>query len=73
MSVKKEVSIIEFRDNENFENKNSQRELCIKKRAKFPNSKRFKVTRHIPDFSVSETKLFDSKEEALKQFNEWLE
>ena len=51
MSIKKEVSIVEFRDN----------------------GKRFKVTKRIPDFSVSETRLFDTKEEAVKQFEEWLE
>lgn len=32
----------------------------------------FKVTRRIPELSVSETKVFDSKEEAKKQFEEWL-
>ncbi|HLC96838.1 MAG TPA: hypothetical protein VJH97_05960 [Candidatus Nanoarchaeia archaeon] len=34
---------------------------------------RFKVTRRIPDLSVSETRIFTSKEEAKRQFNEWLE
>ena len=33
----------------------------------------YKVTRRLPDFSVAETKVFFSKEEAKKQFNEWLE
>lgn len=51
MSIKKEVSIIEFRDN----------------------GKKFKVTKRIPDMSISETELFDTKEEALRQFEEWLE
>ncbi|MBI2145370.1 hypothetical protein HYU18_03550 [Candidatus Woesearchaeota archaeon] len=34
--------------------------------------KLFKVTRRLPDMSVAETKMFRSKEEAVKQFNEWL-
>ena len=32
----------------------------------------FKVTRRIPSMSVSETKVFESKEEARRQFDEWL-
>lgn len=32
----------------------------------------FKVTRRIPELSVSETKIFNTKEEAKKQFEEWL-
>jgi len=35
--------------------------------------KKFKVTRRVPYLSVSETKVFESKEEAKKQFDEWLE
>jgi hypothetical protein len=35
-------------------------------------SGKFKVTRQIPDLSVSETKMFENKELAIKQFNEWL-
>ena len=35
--------------------------------------KKFKVTRKLSEFSVSETKIFNSKEEALKQLNKWLE
>lgn len=34
--------------------------------------KEYKVTRKITDLSVSETKIFKSKEEAKKQFEEWL-
>jgi ribosomal protein L14E/L6E/L27E len=34
--------------------------------------KKYKVTKHLADLSVSETKVFRSKEEAKKQFNEWL-
>jgi len=34
--------------------------------------KKFKVTKRIPALSVSDTKVFDSKEEAKKQFDEWL-
>ena len=33
---------------------------------------RFKVTRRIPELNISETKIFTSKEEAKKQFDEWL-
>ncbi|MBU0628630.1 MAG: hypothetical protein KKC75_05540 [Nanoarchaeota archaeon] len=33
---------------------------------------RFKVTRSLPELSVSETNVFSSKEEAKKQFDEWL-
>ena len=33
----------------------------------------FKVTRRLPDLTVSETKIFASKEEAQKQFDKWLE
>ncbi len=36
-------------------------------------SVKFKVTRRIPDLSVAETKVFESKEEAKKQLEEWLE
>jgi len=35
--------------------------------------KKYKVTRRLPDLSVAETKVFNSKEEAKKQFDEWLE
>ena len=34
--------------------------------------KKFKVTRKIPAMSVAETKIFKSKEDALGQFDEWL-
>ncbi len=34
--------------------------------------KKFKLTRILPDMSVAETKVFRSKEEAKKQFDEWL-
>ena len=34
--------------------------------------KKFKVTRRIPKLSVSETKIFKTKEGAKKQFDEWL-
>ena len=30
-----------------------------------------RVTRRIPDMKVAETKMFDSKEEAILQFEEW--
>jgi len=35
--------------------------------------KKYKVTRRLPNLSVAETKIFRSKEEAKKQFDEWLE
>ena len=34
--------------------------------------KKYKVTKRMPEMSVAETKIFDSKEEAKKQFDEWL-
>ena len=34
--------------------------------------KKFKVTRRMPYMSVAETKIFNSKKKAIKQFNEWL-
>ena len=35
--------------------------------------KRYKVTKRVPELNVSETKVFESKKEAKKQFEEWLE
>ena len=35
--------------------------------------KKYKVTRRVPELSVAETKVFRSKEDAKKQFEEWLE
>ncbi len=35
--------------------------------------KEYKVTRRLKDQEIQETKIFDNKEEAKKQFNEWLE
>lgn len=32
----------------------------------------YKVTRRMPFFSVAETKVFSSKQEALEQLQEWL-
>lgn len=34
--------------------------------------KKYKVTRRVPSLMVAETKMFRSKEEARKQFDEWL-
>ena len=34
--------------------------------------KKFKVTRRIHYMSVAETKIFKSKKQAIKQFDEWL-
>ena len=33
---------------------------------------RYKVTRRLPEMSVAETKIFGTKEDALKLFHEWL-
>ena len=33
---------------------------------------KYKVTKRIIDYYVAETKVFDSKKDALEQFNEWL-
>ena len=33
---------------------------------------KYKVTRRLPTMSVAETKMFNSKEEAMKQLQEWL-
>ena len=35
--------------------------------------KAYKVTRRLPDYSISETKIFRSKSEAKKQLEEWLD
>ena len=35
--------------------------------------KKYKVTRRLPEMSVAETKIFNSKEKARRQFNEWLQ
>jgi hypothetical protein len=34
--------------------------------------KKYKVTRHLPELKVSETKIFSSKKKAKKLFDEWL-
>lgn len=34
--------------------------------------KRYKVTRRMPELSMAETKIFDSKDKARMQFEEWL-
>ena len=31
----------------------------------------YKVTKRIPNLNVAETKIFNNKEEAINQFNEW--
>ncbi len=33
---------------------------------------KFKVTRRLPEIAVSETKVFRTKDDAKKQFEEWL-
>ncbi|MBT4174718.1 hypothetical protein HOC80_02410 [archaeon] len=33
---------------------------------------KYKVTKRLPEQGVAETKIFESKEEAEKQFKEWL-
>lgn len=35
--------------------------------------KKYKVTKRVPTMNVAETKIFSSKQEAKKQFDEWLE
>lgn len=35
--------------------------------------KKYKVTRRLSDFSIAETKIFRLKEDAIKQFQEWLQ
>lgn len=37
------------------------------------NGEQFKVTRRMHELGVAETKIFSSKEEAKKQFEEWLQ
>lgn len=37
-----------------------------------PTGKEWKVTRRLPEMAVAETKVFTSKEEAIKQYEEWL-
>ena len=34
--------------------------------------RKYKVTRRMPKMSVSETKVFKTREEAIKQLQEWL-
>ncbi len=34
--------------------------------------RKFKVTKRIPELSISETKIFRSKKKAKEKFNEWL-
>lgn len=36
------------------------------------NGKKYKVTKRVPEFLISETKMFESKEEAIAQMKEWL-
>ncbi len=33
----------------------------------------WKVTRRLPEMTVAETKMFNSKEEAIRQYEEWLQ
>jgi hypothetical protein len=35
--------------------------------------KKYKVTKRVPEMSVSDTKMFRNKDEAKRQFEEWLE
>lgn len=34
---------------------------------------KFKVTRRVAEASIAETRIFDSKEKAKRQFEEWLQ
>ena len=36
------------------------------------NTIKYKVTRRMPSMSIAETKVFNSKIEAIRQFKEWL-
>jgi hypothetical protein len=38
-----------------------------------PKGKEWKVTRRLAEMSVAETKVFASKEEAIRQYKEWLQ
>lgn len=38
-----------------------------------PTGKEWKVTRRLAEMSVAETKVFSSKEEAIQQYEEWLQ
>ncbi|MGV8172041.1 MAG: hypothetical protein ACP5OA_05090 [Candidatus Woesearchaeota archaeon] len=33
---------------------------------------KYKVTRRFSEYYIAETKIFDDKDDALRQFNEWL-
>ena len=33
----------------------------------------YKVTRRLPDYSIAETKIFIDKNDAVRQFQEWLD
>lgn len=35
--------------------------------------KKYKVTRRLPEMAVAETKMFATKEEALRQVEEWMQ
>ncbi|MBW2969729.1 hypothetical protein KY319_01260 [Candidatus Woesearchaeota archaeon] len=35
--------------------------------------KKYKVTRRMPELQIAETKIFKNKQEARKQFKEWLQ
>lgn len=38
----------------------------------YPFGKKYKVTRRMPELLVAETKIFDTKEEARRLFEDWL-
>ncbi len=38
-----------------------------------PTGREWKVTRRLAEMSVAETKVFTSKEEAIRQYEEWLQ
>ena len=33
---------------------------------------KYKITKRIPEMSVADTRVFDSKEDAIRQLEEWL-
>ncbi len=47
-------------------------EVSIKEFQTKNGKNKYKVTRRLPDFKVAETKIFDDKNKAKKQFEEWV-
>ncbi len=47
-------------------------EVSIAEYTEFDGKKRWKVTRRVPEMGTADTEVFDSKEEAVRQYEEWL-